>query len=151
MRARPIPPHIGNTISYDPLTGQMFRKGQPCGTLMQDGYITLRFEGSRYAAHQVAWFLMTGKCAEVVDHRDLNRSNNIWSNLREATPTLNNANSPRKGRYLKGCTPFGAKFQAQIKCRGKNHYLGLFSTQEEAHAAYLAKAVELFGEFARAA
>jgi hypothetical protein len=40
---------------------------------------------------------------------------------------------------------------AKIGFEGRQIYLGYYQTAEEAHAAYYAKAQELFGEFARAA
>ena len=43
------------------------------------------------------------------------------------------------------------KWHAQIRIKGKQTYLGLFMTAEEAHAAYVAVAKEHFGEFARVA
>ena len=41
------------------------------------------------------------------------------------------------------------KFQARIVLNNKRKYLGVFTTTEEAHAAYCAAATELHGEFAR--
>jgi hypothetical protein len=42
------------------------------------------------------------------------------------------------------------KWQSRIFFQGKEIYLGLFKTPQEAHAAYCKAAKELFGEFARA-
>ena len=43
------------------------------------------------------------------------------------------------------------KWQARITVNKKQVYLGLFNTQEAAHAAYVAAAQKYFGEFAREA
>jgi hypothetical protein len=93
---------------------------------------------------------MTGEWPRcIVDHKDCDRTNDRWSNLREATHAQNSANMHvRPGRlFPKGVFPCGRGFQARIQ----QHYLGIFNTSEEAAAAYLKAATELFGEFARAA
>lgn len=157
----PIPEFIGEYFRYDPETGNLYRTKQSNshGILglartksSRWGHMQFYFRGHGYQVHRVAWFLMTGEQPpRIIDHKDLAPSNNRWDNLRAATPTLNNANRPRRGRFLKGCSTCGRKFKAQIKFGGKSQHLGVFDTEEEAHAAYVAKAVELFGEFARAA
>ena len=71
------------------------------------------------------------------DHIDLNPLNNRRSNLRIVTPAQNAQNqrghggsSPHRGvTWNRSC----ARWQAQVKLAGKNHYLGLFV--EEADAA----------------
>jgi hypothetical protein len=94
---------------------------------------------------------MTGECPEIVDHKDRNRSNNAWDNLRVANTALNRANAPGLGkRFLKGCHKVGNKFTARIKRGGKVQHLGTFERQEDAHAAYMAKAIEIYGEYAGA-
>jgi hypothetical protein len=104
---------------------------------------------------------MTGRWPEpFVDHRDLNKHNNAWVNLREATKSQNQANvgiiasnkSGLKGvsRYRAG-ERYGKPWQACIGVNGKSKHLGHFATKEEAHAAYCEAASEIFGEFARAA
>jgi hypothetical protein len=86
-----------------------------------------------------------------VDHKDGNGLNNVRSNLRVCTHQQNLFNR-RKNRSsttgYKGVTPHRDKFQAQIGFNGKNIYLGLFPTAKEAHEVYVAKARELFGDFA---
>lgn len=47
--------------------------------------------------------------------------------------------------------PKTKKWRARIGLNGERISLGLFSTREEAHAAYRAAAERLHGEFARAA
>ena len=89
-----------------------------------------------------------------IDHRDGNSKNNRLSNLRLSTHSENAANRRRyrnnasgfKGVSLEART---GKWMAKITKDGRTYFLGRFPTAEEAHAAYAAKARELFGEFAR--
>ena len=96
---------------------------------------------------------MTGEWGRpAIDHRDGNSTNNRWSNLRRATPSQNNANRRRPRHNTSGYK--GVYFRwgfwrACIKRNGRRIYLGVFATPEEAHAAYVAAARKLFGEFAR--
>lgn len=92
---------------------------------------------------------------ELTDHRDGNSLNNQRYNLRPATISQNRMNSrahtgSRTG--FKGVNWSGEKthtWQARIMKDGKRHFLGNFSTPEEAARAYDAAARELHGEFAR--
>ena len=85
-----------------------------------------------------------------VDHIDNNKSNNHVTNLRWCTGSQNAANaSAYNALNLKGVWKHGKKYQSEIRCNGVRFFLGTFPTPEEAHEAYKAKAVELFGEFAR--
>lgn len=85
-----------------------------------------------------------------VDHVNGDTLNNQKKNLRLATRSQNNANSPIRGhpRGMKGTTRRGKKWVAQISIDNKNKYLGIFSSREEAAKAYDTAAKEIFGEFA---
>jgi hypothetical protein len=106
-------------------------------------------------AHRLAYLYMTGEWPPAgIDHRDTNRSNNRWNNLRAATQLQNSTNSSiridntsgYKGVYWH----IGArKWRAQIVSKGKIHLLGYFSTPQAAHRAYCEAAIRLHGEFAR--
>lgn len=60
-----------------------------------------------------------------------------------------NAKRRRDCIYPKGVHKYRNKFGAAISKGGQHIFLGCFDTQAEAHAAYCAKAVEIYGEFAR--
>lgn len=125
------------------------------------GYVRITVDGRRYLAHQLAVLFMTGSFPPGnIDHKDLNRANNAWSNLRLATCSLNSANcAPRSTNKigLKGVVRKKGKghrrrpFIAQITVNRKTRCIGYFATPEEAHSAYLSEARKAFGEFARAA
>jgi hypothetical protein len=155
-------------ISYDPLTGVFLwlvdRGGKRAGDVAgcrKRTYIAISVDDRIYRAHLLAWFYMTGEWPDpFVDHRDLDKHNNVWTNLRLATKSQNMANvgliksnkSGLKGvsRYRAG-EPYGKPWQAQIQKDGRTIYLGHFATREEGHAAYVAAAEKFYGEFARAA
>jgi hypothetical protein len=155
-------------LTYDPETGLFYwlvdrgsiKAGAVAGCRKRT-YIAISVDDVIYRAHHLAWVYMTGRWPEpFVDHRDLNKHNNAWVNLREATKSQNQANvgiiasnkSGLKGvsRYRAG-ERYGKPWQACIGVNGKSKHLGHFATKEEAHAAYCEAASEIFGEFARAA
>lgn len=144
-------------FSYDPMTGEFLwkdghRKGLRADYKLKSGYRKIGIKKYPYEAHRLAWVYMTGRWPERIDHVDLDPSNNAFKNLREALPWQNNANVQGRGSCKKGVTRHkGGRYQAQIKLGGRNFYLGLFDTEDEANAAYAGAAKVLFGEFSRAA
>ena len=86
-----------------------------------------------------------------VDHINGNTLDNRKSNLRKTDNSTNHMNqsvrSDNKSGF-KGVSKHGKKWHARIGRDGKL-FIGSFSTPEEAARAYDAKAIELFGEFAR--
>jgi hypothetical protein len=138
-------------VRYDPETGIFVRisTGKQVGNKQTGGYIRFRLCGQAYLAHRLAWLYMTGAWPRhSIDHINRNTSENRFSNLREATYSENGQNQPlmRRNRYgLPGVTWVGRnkKWKASIKVNGKDIYLGLFKTADEASKAYLAKKREL--------
>lgn len=127
--------------------------GRPSG--VQVG-ISLLESYKVFYAHRIIYAMMTGGIPEdmEVDHRDLNPFRNCWTNLRLATAGQNMANQPvrreRKHKLPKGVHPrSNGKFIAKIGRHGKSVHVGTFNTAEEANAAYLSKATEFNGSFAR--
>ena len=159
--------NLRNELDYNPATGVFRwkrswrgrnRNGGLAGTSV-NGYWAINIDGRRFFAHRLAWFYMTGEWPpHDIDHIDGNPANNAFANLRLATRAENLGNSRlRKDNPvgLKGVIPKTqcghTKYHARIRVDGEQRHLGSFDTPEEAHAAYVAKAAEVFGEFARAA
>jgi len=149
-------------LDYDSKTGEfrwrnrVRRSIQPtdmAGSLDKDGYWIITIDRRPYSAHHLAWLFMKGSwCSQVIDHRDLDRSNNRWTNLRRATISQNNANKPlyrNNACGLKGVSPDKARWRATIYKNRRRHHLGMFATPQAAHAAYAKAARKLFGKFAR--
>lgn len=99
-------------LSYDPQTGVFtwatVRVG--CGFNKVAGcfdkgkaYIVIKIDRRIYRAHRLAFLWMTGEWPEfTIDHKDRNRSNNRWSNLRIATRKQNQENLPLDPRNKSG-------------------------------------------------
>lgn len=89
----------------------------------------------------------------LVDHRDGNGLNNRRSNLRLCTNGENQRNmrSRTGSSRFKGVVWHSVRkyWQAGIQHEGRYHWVGQFSTEEEAGRAYDEAALRLFGEFAR--
>lgn len=94
---------------------------------------------------------MTGVWPTQVDHKNRDRSDNRWDNLREATVSQNSGNSVRPSAQglPKGVRPNKGGFQAKIWGTGKWKCLGTYPTPELASEAYKQAAIEKYGDFAR--
>lgn len=129
--------------------------GAEVGVIDTHGYRKFRFAGSTYYAHRVAWAIAHGAWPDAeIDHINCDPADNRLANLRQASPAENARNKrtlPRSSTGLKGvywhrqCE----KWAATIRVGGKQRYIGLYRTPEEAHAAYCEEAKKLHGEFAR--
>jgi hypothetical protein len=97
---------------------------------------------------------MTGEWLNSLpDHRDLDRDNNKWNNLRPSNRSQNGANRPacvNNKVGLKGVRKVGKRYVTQIKKDGKVIYVGTYDDPIIANDAYRRAAEELHGEFARA-
>lgn len=151
-------------LHYNPETGDLtwitdltnnVRAGDRAGTRNSKKYLQIRVGKRFYQAHRLAWLYMTGEWpAHHIDHINCIRDDNRWCNLRPASRTQNLANTKR---YLNNTSGFkgvsfhrpSQKWLAQIRANNVFHYLGIYKTPEEAHAAYCSAATKLFGEFAR--
>jgi hypothetical protein len=137
------------------------RAGDQAG-YFHDGYIRVEVAGRVYFAQNIIWLMTTGEWPEgTLDHRDRQRSNNRFDNLRPATDSQNAANRIKHSNnttgfkgvtFVKRDAAKGRKpYRATICKNYKRYIVGQFWTAEEAAESYRAAAERLFGEFARAA
>ena len=124
------------------------------GAKMPSGYGGLRVDGKVVYAHRYSWERVNGPIPEgmLIDHACHNRACVNADHLRLATPEQNARN--RAGAQPWRDLPRGVGrlerggYRAQVGNRGRNHYLGVYSTQEEASAVAAKFREENFGEFA---
>ena len=139
LPAKPLPSvkKIKELLDYDPETGyltwksshRMRIKGARAGYVDNLGYRVLSC-GSRsyYKAHRLIWKLMTGKDpVGTIDHKNEDKDDNSWNNLRPANMSQQNWNKKTKGYWRKG-----KKFQVRIMKHNKVVFNKTFKTEEEA-------------------
>lgn len=133
--------------------------GKPAGWVNGQGYryVTLTLwqppatrSRWRLPIARIIWALETGEWpTDEIDHRDRNRANNRFSNLRPATNAEQPQNASLRKDNKSGFT--GVRFKSQRRQRpwhayirvGRLVHLGFFATKEEAHAARLKAKREL--------
>ena len=154
---------VSRVVIYNPETGIFTRKirtsnrtkvGAILGTPNDQGYLLVSVENYLYRAHRLAWLLMTGKWPSGdIDHKNGNRADNRFCNLREATRSQNMANMKTKKNVsgIKGVVwnKFYEKWQSQIGKDGKCIFLGLYHEKAEAAEARRLGAIKYHGEFTR--
>lgn len=174
IRELPSQERLNTLLDYKPTTGALYWKprvgddratkafntkfaGKPAGTLDKRGYFRVMVDKEIHLVARVVWTMVNGPTDKYIDHKKPvtgKPSDNKLSNLRAATPSENRQNSrlmKDKDVALKGVTKIGEKYRGSIRIGKKTTHLGLFTTPEEAHAAYVGAAKLAFGEFARAA
>jgi hypothetical protein len=159
----PTPERLKQLLSYNPEDGILSwlvdrgrrREGQAAGYVGNRGYVKVTIDRKYCLGHRLAWILHSNAPIPPgieIDHKNGNRSDNKWTNLRLATFNQNRRNARRSNKSgLKGASLHKASglWVATIKKDKKAHHLGYFKTPEEAHEAYKAAATKLHGEFAK--
>ena len=124
--------------TYNIKTGEVFNsRGTECKFLLK-GYVqlvtSLDKKQIRLYAHQLIYYVATGKVVEQIDHKDGDRSNNRIENLREVTNQQNQQNRTKAKGYT--WNKKSNKWTAQIGINGISINLKSWDTELEAHQAY---------------
>jgi len=157
--------YVRSILDYDPETGTLrwkHRHDAPptwnaryalktAGCKSSKGYWFISINYKRYLAHRLAWLYVTGYWPKhQIDHIDVDKLNNRFSNLREATNSQNHANilAQKNNKCgVKGVSLHqdGRKWVAWCK----RNYLGIFDNIEDAAKAYEKASRHHYGSFAR--
>lgn len=149
-------------LDYDPETGKLFWKergpeffiGRGQASRMSSwnakfagseaftsvnkyGYRHGMLLGRSVLGHRVAWKIITDTDAEVIDHINGDRQDNAQRNLRAASVSLNNRNKRLPKNNSSGAQgvslcPWGDRWQVRIGHEGKEMYVGVFGSFDEA-------------------
>lgn len=151
----PSQAYLKSVLDYDHISGVFtwkFRSdqrpqwnskwaGKAAGAITDKGYVRIYIDGSAYLAHRLAVLWMTGSLpSTVVDHKDRNKANNTWSNLRVCTQQRNSVNRPVDKRSSTGVTGVyldkrSGRWWARIVVDGETIGLGRYDSLAEASAA----------------
>jgi len=148
-------------LSYDKQTGEFYwmvnkgptaRKGGLFGSDC-NGYRYGTINRKRYYLHRLAFLFMEGVIPPNVDHKNRNKSDNSWDNLRSSTQSENLANTTIRKDNTSGFKGVhwnkrSKKWQSRICFEGKRLTVGFYTCKYRAAIAYNRKAIVVFGEFA---
>ena len=147
--------HLKSILNYDKNTGIFtwikargrINIGDVAGSKHSAGYLRIYISilsvPKLYFSHRLAWLHQYGEWPkEQIDHINHNRADNRIENLREASYCQNTRNKSKDKRNTSGITGVGwnkqvKKWYSQIKVKGKQIHLGLFTDKNEAICARL--------------
>ena len=116
------------------------REGEEAGSKNSNGYWQVRYKQVGYSRHRIIYYMHTNNWPDVIDHINQDKTDDRFENLREASPILNSHNcdkawgkTPYRGVYYRKDR---GKFQSTIRINGKQNFIGVFNTAEEASEAY---------------
>ena len=135
---------LREVLSYDPATGHFTwkRAAKRAGTPHGD-HRRLMVDGEFIYEHVLAWFYCHGVWpSAIVDHRDVDGSNNRIDNLRLATVSVNalnrsGPNSNNQTTGMLGVGRHGSGFRAVLTVRGRTFRSSVQRTPEAAADLYL--------------
>jgi hypothetical protein len=156
--------YLKSVLLYEPATGEFIRRvstayttaiGEVAGCVdSSTGYIKISVLGRQYYAHRLVWLYVFGRWpTHSIDHKNLNRADNAFSNLREATKTENSRNTRRRADNTSGAkgvywSSIRRRWVAEGRVNGVKRHLGCFKVFTNACRAYEQFAKAEFGEFA---
>ncbi len=149
-RSLPSQEFLNNRFYLDPEDGNLYNKydvnynslaGSESGFVTKAGYKEVTIDGFGYRVHRVIWKMLYNEEPQTIDHIDRNKLNNRPENLRICTDSYNVYNVS-DSRYIgesgyRGVYKHKNKWRAVSSFNSVKKHIGLYSTPEEAYAAYL--------------
>lgn len=127
--------------------------GDLVGFLHSTGYVIFEFKNKKCKCHRFLFYCYYGYISTIIDHKNGIKHDNCISNLRTGTQKQNCQNrktsiKKRSSKLIgatwnKCCQSWAAQISVTNSGIRKNIHIGLFSTEKEAHSAYLIKKREL--------
>jgi hypothetical protein len=118
-------------------------RGKPAGSvagwISPNGYIEISINKKSFQAHRLAWLYIYGSWpTQEIDHINGVKNDNRICNLRDVSrrENIRNQQIHREGKLF-GCSLHRKKWRAQISIDNKTIHIGTYSTEQEAHEAYL--------------
>lgn len=111
--------------------------GDKAGTL-KDGYIRIRINNKNYYAHRLVWLYVYGEHPlHHIDHKNHNKNDNRFKNLREVTHKENHKNQSIPKHNTSGIVgvvwhKIAKKWNANIRIDKKLIHLGTFANKKDA-------------------
>ena len=152
-----------NYLNYNAKTGSFvwkvktktYNTGDIAGKANCRGYVSIWIGGKQYYAHRLAWAFCNGSWPiGDIDHVNEDKSDNRILNLRVASRSENmfnrgcNKNNTSGMKGVVFCKKTN-RWRAQMMVNRKSVNIGRFKTIEAAANAYMLKAQEIRGEFAK--
>ena len=130
---------------------------QSAGCILGNGYYYLRLDKKRYPNHRIVFAIYNNSIDfqdKQIDHIDGNVFNNSPQNLRLATASQNQFNRKKQKNNSSGHKNISFvkklnKYRCAMQVNGKDIYIELFNTIEEAIKTRDLKFKELTGEYYR--
>jgi hypothetical protein len=128
--------------------------GSVAGSVNSRGYRGIKINGRQYQSSRLAFLYMRGEWPSgEIDHKNRDRLDNRFDNLRESSRSQNMANKDKRSDNTSGVhgvywRSAAGRWLATIQVAGKRRHVGQFSNKYAAARAYDKAALEAWGEFA---
>lgn len=132
-------------LKYDEYTGlftwnKLISKKTIIGSVagsLTNGYILIGIDNKSYRAHRLAWFYKYKKWPKFIDHKDTIKTHNWIDNLRIATKSQNEMNTPNRNNNSSGYRGVSYikrsdKWHVRLMVNNKLYLLGNYSNKEDA-------------------
>lgn len=130
------------------------KQNKPVGAIDSSGYLRISVDGKTYSAQRLIYLYFKGYLPDLVDHIDLDRTNNKIVNLRECTRSQNQHNTTLRKDNKSGvkgvcwCNRWG-KWLARIKVNGESVFVGYFDDLKKAEQEVTRAREKAHGIYAR--
>ena len=148
-----------NSVWLDDSAGILYwkdgqRKGKEAGTLDTTGYKRFKFKGKMYYTHRVIYAFYKGKMPDGhIDHKDGNKKNNVFNNLRLCTPSQNQANQKKSIKNTTGHKDVSfvenlGLYRVRVSINKKRYEFGYYKNLDDAALVATTARITLHKEFA---